>query len=74
VSGWTRDPNDEVWSCPVGDGTITLDCFDDEMVDYPPLVAMRAEVERYRAFAEERAGEIMRLGDLLDGLTDDGAR
>ena len=56
---WRRNDTDTGWTKPVGDGSIDLDLYDDEMVDYPPLVDAHT--------IQARHGFVERFGIVADG-------
>lgn len=70
-SEWTQDEDGAgMWSKPVGDGTIDLEIYDDEMADWPPLVALNADLASLRAENERLHGLLrdadVHLGTLCD--------
>jgi hypothetical protein len=38
---WEQDPDTGAWRTPVGDGSIELKLYDDELDDWPPYAAAR---------------------------------
>ena len=53
TADWTL--TDGVWSAPVGDGSITVELYVDDVDALPPLVEARAEVERLLAIVAAMA-------------------
>ena len=75
TADWTL--TDGVWSAPVGDGSITVELYVDEVDALPPLVAARAENERLWTRIDDLCTEVNAVYAAVDDLlgeVEDGDR
>lgn len=64
---WEQDPDTGAWRTPVGDGSIDLEIYDDELDDWPPYAAAR----RTANLAAQLIDTLDTRGSILAGRTVD---